>query len=136
MRDPARFIAMYVLLGVTAVVSLVAFGIGIANTNGKASKADVAAVKTAIDPSRERIVQAACKSVVAEAASQGVINSSCKLAPIGKRALETHGDRAQAVLECESRQQRAKYAVVVELVKGMWSPVNVSVEGMTQLPKA
>ncbi len=134
MKYPGRFAAMYVLLGLVAALSLVAFGLGLANMTGKASERELAAVKRQVDPTRERIVEAACRSVVAQAASEGVIISSCKLAPIGKRALETHGDRAQAVLECESAQQRAKYSVVVELVKGIWSPVDVSVAGATQLP--
>lgn len=118
MLHPVRFGALYLLLGGLAAVSIAAFVLGLTNHSAVSSKASKASVQAITNPSRDSAVKAACEANIKEAASAGVILTSCKIAP-GKNTFQQKGDIAQVVLLVSDGE--TNYTVVTVLNKGVWN---------------
>jgi hypothetical protein len=122
----------YIIVGLALAAGVAGAVLGIANWNGKASKASVSAVAARVDPSKEKAVKAACTYAVSQAAASGLIASSCTLSK-DKGAYTVKGDDAQVKVDVLTDQ--ARFVLVIVLNKGVWQAQGLNVIKATPTKK-
>jgi hypothetical protein len=127
----------YGILGIAVFLSFAGFGLALANSHNKATKASVAALEAKANPGAQAAYKAACDATAQSAAGAGLVLTECKLTKLakGQPNPQLQGDQAQVQLQV--KETGGNYFIInVTLSKAAYQPKAVQVVAQPSKPVA